>query len=1199
MFNRRLIKIVLEDRPALAAFIFTLLCSVLSGVLIVLQAQHLSQIIQRAFLFRQSLATITPIFSTLLAIISLRAILAFGKEYSAARLALRMKDHLRSHLLQHLTELGPAALRRAPGGASTGEIINTTLEGVEALETYYRDYLPQVFIAVAVPLTILAVVFPIDWISALVLLLTAPLIPLFMILIGNLAQTFSRRQWQALSRMSAHFFDVLQCLTTLKIFNQARSQAAKIAEIGEDHRRLTMQVLRVAFLSAFSLEFLATLSTAVVAVGVGLRLLYGQLGFGGALCVLFLAPDFYAPLRTLGTRFHAATGGVSAAEHIFALLDTQTRTTKKPPSAVQYPLKDNHPHRITFERVGYSYGAGEAGGLKDISFNWQNGEKIALVGPSGAGKSTLTHLLLRFIEPSQGRICVDEEAIDDMDIQSWRSKIAWVPQNPYLFNASVEDNIRLTKPDATLEEVQSAAGLAHIDGFIESLPQGYRTLIGERGLALSAGQAQRIALARAFLKDDPWLLILDEAAANLDPHLQNLTADALDLASAERFAMTVAHRLSSAARADKVIVLDEGMITQEGNHTDLSRQDGLFRRMVTGDRNDMQVSNGHPPALQAQDERDQSNDPDAIMSFLPGNDDRQTSAAGLTNLMRPFILSLILGLAAILSNVGLMGASAYIISAAALRPSVADLQVAIVAVRFFGIVRAVFRYFERYVSHAVTLQILTRLRLWFYRALEPLAPARLLSFHRADLLTRIVSDINSLEVFYVRVFYPPIVALATAIIVCLLLRQFDLRLGLTLVSFMALGGAATPVAMVLFGRRHSAEIVQQRADLNAAVSDHIQGLADLLAAGAARRHLAAVAGLHRKLLSSQFKMGCLNGLQEALTVAFANLSAFTLLWMGIPLVESGQVNGVFLAVFVTIALAAFEAVQPLPAAAQHLKGNIAAYRRLKEVVAIPAEVSDPPHVSQVPLYNDLEYRNLTFTYPGRSVPALKEINLDIPSGRRLALVGESGSGKSTLLNLLLRFWEYHQGEIRLGGIDLRDLTQEEVRNRLALLNQPVELFDASIRENLLLANPQAGESDIVKAAQMAEIHDFITALPQGYRTIVGEGGARLSAGERQRIALARTFLRQSPILALDEPTANLDVLTEQRILDNIYGYANGSTLLIITHRLIRMEQMDEIIVMQAGSIVERGTHDSLISRAGVYAGLVKDQNDWFKNDLFS
>jgi thiol reductant ABC exporter CydD subunit len=449
-----------------------------------------------------------------------------------------------------------------------------------------------------IPLAILAFVFPLDFTSGLVLLLTAPLIPLFMILIGSLAQELTQRQWVSLSRMSAHFLDVLQGLTTLKLLGRSREQAAMIALISNRFRQTTMGVLRVAFLSALVLELVATLSTAVVAVEIGLRLLYGYLAFEQAFFVLLLAPEFYLPLRLLGTRFHAGTAGVTAARRIFEILDTSLPTTtadRRPQTAESYRQEDfDSPANtivkkaaqstlrlvIRFADVHYAYDDGQRPALKGVSFTIKTGQKIALVGPSGAGKSTIAHLLLGFIAPIQGLITVDGVPLTELNMAAWRAHLAWVPQQPYLFHASVSDNIRLARPEATLEQVIRAARLAQAHDFIEALPQSYETIIGERGARLSGGQAQRLALARAFLKDVPFL-ILDEATANLDPLHELQIQAALQQLIQGRTVLIIAHRLSTVYTADKILVMAGGQVVETGNHASLVQQPGLYRRLVT------------------------------------------------------------------------------------------------------------------------------------------------------------------------------------------------------------------------------------------------------------------------------------------------------------------------------------------------------------------------------------------------------------------------------------------------------------------------------------------------------------------------------------------------------------------------------------------------------------------------------------------
>ncbi len=570
--DRRLLREAWAERAGLA---LTVGLGLLAGIVVVVQARLLSRTISQAFLAGSTLRQVQPLLIGLLILAAVRAGLTWGSELAANRIAVRVKAHLRERLAAHLLALGPAYLH----GERSGELANTATEGIEALDAYFRHYLPQLALAALVPLTVLLFVFPLDWLSGLVLLLTAPLIPAFMALIGSAADALTRRQWTSLSRMSAHFFDVLQGLTTLKLLGRSREQVQAIAQISNRFREATMGVLRVTFLSALVLEMVGTIGTAVVAVQIGLRLLYGHLPFEHALFALILAPEFYLPLRTLGARFHAGMAGVAAAQRIFAIYDLRLTIDD-----LRLPIDDSEPcpvsrYHICFQDVVYAYEGGKRPALNGLSFEIAPGETVALVGPSGAGKSTVIHLLLRFAQPDQGTISVDDLPLHDLPVAAWRRLVAWVPQTPYLFHGTVADNIRLARPDATYDEIVWAARQAHAHEFIAALPQGYDTPIGEQGARLSGGEAQRIALARAFLKDAP-LILLDEATAHLDPETEELVQEAMARLLRGRTALLVAHRLNTVLRADRILVLDGGRVVEEGSHEALLRQGGLYRRLV-------------------------------------------------------------------------------------------------------------------------------------------------------------------------------------------------------------------------------------------------------------------------------------------------------------------------------------------------------------------------------------------------------------------------------------------------------------------------------------------------------------------------------------------------------------------------------------------------------------------------------------------
>jgi ATP-binding cassette, subfamily C, bacterial CydC len=563
--------------------------------------------------------------------------------------------------------------------------------------------------------------------------------------------------------------------------------------------------------------------------------------------------------------------------------------------------------------------------------------------------------------------------------------------------------------------------------------------------------------------------------------------------------------------------------------------------------------------------------------------------------MRPYkwrvLLGVLLGAATVASNVGLLATAAYVISAAAVVPFLAMLTISVYLVRLFSVSRAASRYAERLVSHDVTFKLLAELRTRFYTRLAPLAPARLLNYRSGDLLARIVKDVEELQNVYLRSFSPVAVALAVCTLAALVLYTFDPTMTFVAIAFLAATGVGVPVLVRTLSKGLGQRQLQLRAELEARIVDDVQGVQDVLAFGREGGEQHEVSVSNGKLGRVQRRMALVTGLQNALGDLMMNLALVTVLIVTIPLVAAGKIDGVFLAFIALVVLGSFEAVAPLGAAFQVLGRSVGAGERLFEITDSEPLVTDPCEPLSLPQDGTLALDRVSFRYEEESPPALRDVSFVLRPGRRVAVVGPSGSGKSTLVGLILRFWDPDSGEVRLGGRDVRCYSQADLRSRIGVVSQDAHVFDDTVRNNLLLADPEADDVALHRAITEAHLVDLVEGLPGGLDGYVGEQGQRLSGGERQRLAVARALLKDAPLLLLDEATANLDTVTERELLGTIRELMRGRTTLQITHRLVEMEMMDEILVLDEGRVVERGTHEELVQRDGLYRRMLAVQDD--------
>lgn len=547
----------------------------LSGLIVIAQAWLIATVISDVVFESAKLIELQNRLLFLLVIFFVRAILNWSSSLYAFKASIKIKLDLRNKIHKHIQKTGPIHANKKHSGSD----VNTLVDGVEAVEKYYTLYMPGIAFVSILPLAYIIVAFPFDWISGLVLLITAPIIVFFMIMIGQGAEKLNQEQWRQLSRLSSHFIDVIQGLPTLKIFNAAKREASVIAKLADEYRQRTMSVLKVAFLSSLLLEFFSSIGVAIVAVLIGFRLLDGNMEFVDGLFVLLLAPEYYLSIRNMGGNYHARMEGIGAAEQIIEILDRDNnKDTGSTKENLIFQFNKSKGVSIEFNNLSFSYEK-NIEVLKNFNLKIPANKRTVLIGESGSGKSTIVNLLLGFVQNDKGRIIVNNQNLSEVSIETWRDYIAWLPQQAHLFQGTIADNIRLGKETATNNEIKEAARLAFCDEFIDKLPDTYNTVIGERGTGLSGGQIQRIALARCFLKNAP-LLILDEASANLDRKSEELIEKSIDLLSKDRTVIIVAHRLHTIEKADQIVIIDKGQVLDIGSHQDLINKNEFYQNLI-------------------------------------------------------------------------------------------------------------------------------------------------------------------------------------------------------------------------------------------------------------------------------------------------------------------------------------------------------------------------------------------------------------------------------------------------------------------------------------------------------------------------------------------------------------------------------------------------------------------------------------------
>ncbi|MDY7105373.1 MAG: thiol reductant ABC exporter subunit CydD [Actinomycetota bacterium] len=1088
-----------------------------------------------------------------------RGAVAGATELLSDRTMREARRSIRTSLLDHAGRLGPDGADRVPPSRITALV--TT--GLDQLEPYVRGYLPNLTAAAFIPLAAGARILWADWPSAVILLVAVPLIPVFMVLIGQMTESRTRRQWAVLQRLGGHFLDVMAGLPTLRMFGRAEAQIARVRDVTDEYRRATLATLRVAFLSAFALELLATLSVALVAASVGIRLAGGGLDLTTALVVLLLAPECSVPLRRVGAGFHAATAGLDAANDVGDALEVAAPTSGQ--TAVSGPG--------TLSLAGVAVARpGRGNVVEAIDLAVAPGTMVALSGPSGAGKTSILQVARQRIDPAAGAIAHGGTPLASMDPDAWNAHVVWLPQRPVAIGATLVE----AAIGGAGEVADPAAAAASARGALDRV--GLGPWADRDPATLSGGQLRRLDVARAEVAielTDAGLVVADEPSAHLDDAAAERVVDALARMRAAGAGLLVAtHDPRVTAVADDVVTVTPASSSAgAAGPTPADREQPADVVAPT-------AGPARPPEPLPTEPVPTTTTTATGASTTPAPVDQGSAGAirRVLALARPvrgrLAAAALVGAAAEACTLGLAGTAAWLIVRAAEEPPILELTVAVTAVRAFGIGKGALRYAERLATHDAGFRVLGELRTAVVARLGRVAPAGLPGWSTGDVVSRVVDDIDRLQDLFVRIGGPAAAAMGAATGAVVIAAFVDPVAGAVLAGVLVAMAFALPGAATAAASRTAGPVLTARAEVAGRVLTYTEAIDAHVAHGTAAAQRSAIEDAARAADEVTARRSRATAITAALGAA-APLVAVIAVAAAVGPATAG-LGGPALGVLVLWPLAIVEVLVPLTTTAELVPTVAASAMRVTDLLDLRDPMPEPAAPVTVPARPALRTDRLDVGWPG-DPPVIRDLDLDVPAGGRLAVVGPSGAGKSTLAAALVGFLPPRDGHYRLGGVESLDAGGANVRHRVVWCEQTPWIADATVRDNLRIARPDATDDELVEALAAVRLGPWLERLPDGLSTPVGRGGDRLSGGERQRLAVARTRLAGHDVLVLDEPIAHLDRPTAERLLGDLLGTAGGRSVILISHDLVPAE----LTTVTLGVGAREGTGDG---GAGVRTG---------------